>query len=56
MYAFGLWWLRNDALERSGFDKVGFSAVPFCKDLVRRGAAKNARVNQASEADARNVS
>jgi hypothetical protein len=56
MYVLRLRWLCNDALETSGFDKVGFSAIPFSKDFVRRGTAENARVNEAGEADTRNVS
>jgi hypothetical protein len=56
MYAFWLRRLCNDALETSGFDEVGFSAIPLSKDFMRRGATENARVNEAGETDTRNVS
>jgi hypothetical protein len=53
-----LWfrWLRNDAFEASGAYEVGLSFIPLGKNFVRRSTAKNARVYQAGEADARNVS
>ena len=52
-------WLRrlcNDAVQRSSVDELAFSLVPGLKNLSRRSAAKNARVDQACKADTRDVS
>ena len=47
--------LRDDALQLRGRDELGLAAVPLGQDLGAGGAAQDTRVNEAGEADVREV-
>ena len=55
MYALRLGRLCDHTLEGGGADELCLALVPLGQNLVRRSTAENARMNQASEPDARNV-
>ena len=50
-----LGWLRDNALKGRGGDEFAFAFVPLGEDFGRRGAAEDARVDEAGELDAGNV-
>ena len=47
--------LRDDALQLGGRDELGLAAVPLREDLGAGGATQDARVDEAGEADMREV-
>ena len=55
MHVLWLGWLRNNALESGGGDEFAFAFVPLGENLRGRGAAEDARVDEAGEFDAGNV-
>ena len=55
MHILRLGWLRNNALEGRRGDEFAFAFVPVGENFGGRGAAEDARVDEAGEFDAGDV-